>query len=95
GIILLTIGYVFMIYMDKVRRAGIFIALITVMSGTYMLFGTFLPLIIKKMKSNKKRNENGLNDFTFAQLNFRINSLTKVLATVTMLVALGAGEISG
>ncbi|PFL20058.1 ABC transporter permease, partial [Bacillus thuringiensis] len=36
-----------------------------------------------------------LNAFTFAQLNFRINSLTKVLATVTMLVALGAGAISG
>ncbi|AJH71608.1 ftsX-like permease family protein [Bacillus cereus ATCC 4342] len=95
GIILLTIGYVSMIYMDKLRLAGIFIALITVMSGTYMLFGTFLPLIIKKMKSNKKRNEKGLNAFTFAQLNFRINSLTKVLATVTMLVALGAGAISG
>ncbi|MGE1032939.1 FtsX-like permease family protein, partial [Bacillus sp. GKis3/1] len=95
GIILLTIGYASMIYMDKLRLAGIFIALITVMSGTYMLFGTFLPLIIKKMKSNKKRNEKGLNAFTFAQLNFRINSLTKVLATVTMLVALGAGAISG
>ncbi|PGB31977.1 FtsX-like permease family protein [Bacillus toyonensis] len=95
GIILLTIGYASMIYMDKLKLAGIFIALITVTSGTYMLFGTFLPLIIKKMKSNKKRTEKGLNAFTFAQLNFRINSLTKVLATVTMLVALGAGAISG
>ncbi|WP_157349858.1 FtsX-like permease family protein, partial [Bacillus sp. EE-W1] len=95
GIILLAIGYASMIYMDKLKLAGIFIALITVTSGTYMLFGTFLPLIIKKMKSNKKRTEKGLNAFTFAQLNFRINSLTKVLATVTMLVALGAGAISG
>lgn len=48
-----------------------------------------------KVKSNKKRSEKGLNAFTFAQLNFRINSLTKVLATVAMLVALGAGAISG
>ncbi|OJE20716.1 ABC transporter permease [Bacillus thuringiensis] len=95
GIILLTIGYASMIYMDKLRLSGIFIALITVTSGTYMLFGTFLPIIIKKMKSNKKRTEKGLNAFTFAQLNFRINNLTKVLATVTMLVALGAGAISG
>ncbi|MEH7456183.1 ABC transporter permease [Bacillus sp. JJ1127] len=95
GIILLAIGYASMIYMDKLAQMGIIIALITVTSGTYMLFGTFLPLIIKKLKSNKKRTEKGLNAFTFAQLNFRINSLTKVLATVAMLVALGAGAISG
>ncbi|MDM5156911.1 FtsX-like permease family protein [Bacillus sp. DX1.1] len=95
GIILLAIGYASMVYMDKLAQVGIIIALITVTSGTYMLFGTFLPLIIKKLKSNKKRTEKGLNAFTFAQLNFRINSLTKVLATVAMLVALGAGAISG
>ncbi|PEB39411.1 FtsX-like permease family protein [Bacillus pseudomycoides] len=95
GIILLAIGYASMIYMDQLKTKGIFIALFTVTSGTYMLFGTFLPLIIKKMKSNKTRTEKGLNAFTFAQLNFRINSLTKVLATVAMLVALGAGAISG
>ncbi|MDU9433923.1 ABC transporter permease, partial [Escherichia coli] len=95
GIILLAIGYASMVYMDKLAQIGIIIALITVTSGTYMLFGTFLPLIIKKLKSNKKRTEKGLNAFTFAQLNFRINSLTKVLATVAMLVALGAGAISG
>ncbi|RAN76342.1 FtsX-like permease family protein [Bacillus sp. SRB_331] len=95
GIMLLAIGYASMIYMDKLEHKGIIIALITVTSGTYLLFGTFLPLIINKLKSNKKRSEKGLNAFTFAQLNFRINSLTKVLATVTMLVALGAGAISG
>ncbi|OQR55961.1 FtsX-like permease family protein [Bacillus sp. CDB3] len=95
GIILLAIGYASMIYMDKLRKSGIFYALFTVTPGTYLLFGTFLPLIIKKLKSNKKRTEKGLNAFTFAQLNFRINSLTKVLATVAMLVALGAGAISG
>ncbi|WP_336769423.1 ABC transporter permease [Bacillus bombysepticus] len=95
GIILLAIGYAAMIYMDKLQTNGIFIALFTVTPGTYLLFGTFLPLIIKKLKSNKKRTEKGLNAFTFAQLNFRINSLTKVLATVAMLVALGAGAISG
>ena len=95
GVILLAIGYAAMIYMDKLKQEGIFIALFTVTPGTYLLFGTCLPLIIKKMKSNKKRTEKGLNAFTFAQLNFRINSLTKVLATVAMLVALGAGAISG
>ncbi|MFD0770455.1 FtsX-like permease family protein [Bacillus sp. CGMCC 1.60114] len=95
AIILLAIGYASMIYMDKLQQFGIIIALITITSGTYMLFASVLPLIIKKLKSNKKRSEKGLNAFTFAQLNFRINSLTRVLATVAMLVALGAGAISG
>ncbi|KEK24550.1 FtsX-like permease family protein [Bacillus gaemokensis] len=95
AIILLAIGYASMIYMEKLREMGIVIALITTTAGTYMLFASVLPLIIKKLKSNKKRSEKGLNAFTFAQLNFRINSLTKVLATVAMLIALGAGAISG
>ncbi|HDR7623251.1 TPA: ABC transporter permease [Bacillus mycoides] len=95
AVILLGIGYASMIYMEKLREMGILIALITTTAGTYMLFGSLLPVIIKKLKSNKKRSEKGLNAFTFAQLNFRINSLTKVLATVAMLVALGAGAISG
>ncbi|MDA2480304.1 FtsX-like permease family protein [Bacillus cereus group sp. Bce025] len=94
GIISLAIGYASMIYIGKLKQEGLYIALFTVTSGTYMIFGTFLPLIIKKLKSNKKRTEKGLNAFTFAQLNFRINSLTKVLATVAMLIALGAGSIS-
>ncbi|ENQ3080428.1 ABC transporter permease [Bacillus cereus] len=95
ALILLAIGYAAMIYMDKLQQFGIIIALITTTSGTYMLFASVLPLVIKKLKSNKKRSEKGLNAFTFAQLNFRINSLTRVLATVAMLVALGAGAISG
>ncbi|ANS51810.1 ABC transporter permease [Bacillus thuringiensis] len=94
AIILLGIGYISMIYIDKLQQTGVIVALITITAGTYMLFGSALPFIIKKLKSNNKRSEKGLNAFTFAQLNFRINSLTKVLATVAMLVALGSGAIS-
>ncbi|RWS41219.1 ABC transporter permease [Bacillus mycoides] len=95
AVMLLGIGYAAMMNMETLREMGILIALVTTTSGTYMLFGSLLPVIIKKLKSNKKRSEKGLNAFTFAQLNFRITSLTKVLATVAMLVALGAGAISG
>jgi putative ABC transport system permease protein len=94
SILLLGIGYASMVYMEILQQMGIIIALVTITSGTYLLFMSLLPLIIKKMKANKKRTEKGLNAFTFAQLNFRINSLTKILATVAMLVALGAGAIS-
>ncbi|WP_152393598.1 ABC transporter permease [Paenibacillus guangzhouensis] len=94
SIILLLIGYASMIMMSYLQQLGIILALITITSGTYLLFMTFLPLIIHGMKRNKKRTEKGLNAFTYAQLNFRINSLTKVLATVTMLIALSAGAIT-
>ncbi|PEB68684.1 ABC transporter permease, partial [Bacillus thuringiensis] len=70
------------------------IGLIAATVGTYMLFGSLLPVMMKKVQSNKKRREKGLNAFTFAQLNFRMNSLTNVLATVAILVALGAGGIA-
>ncbi|EJQ99841.1 FtsX-like permease family protein [Bacillus cereus] len=93
-IILLAVGYASMIYMKELKESGFIIATITVTLGTYMLFASFLPIIINKLKANKNRSEKGINAFTFAQLSFSINSLTKVLATVAMLVALGAGAIS-
>ncbi|EJR71849.1 hypothetical protein IK7_06173 [Bacillus cereus VD156] len=95
ALILLAVGYFAMINMWRLKVIGIVVSLITVTSGTYMLFGAVLPLIVKMIKSNKKFNEKGINAFTFAQLNYRISNLTKVLATITMLVALGAGAISG
>jgi putative ABC transport system permease protein len=47
-----------------------------------------------KIKGNKKRNETGLNSFTYAQLRFRVTSLSRVLGTVAMLIALGAGAMT-
>ncbi|HDR7602222.1 MULTISPECIES: FtsX-like permease family protein [Bacillus cereus group] len=98
GVILLGIGYASLIYMkyaNPLIGLGLMaVGLITATVGTYMLFGSFLPVMINKLKSNKKRSEKGLNAFTFAQLNFRINGLTNVLATVAILVALGAGGIA-
>ncbi|MBD8496910.1 FtsX-like permease family protein [Paenibacillus arenosi] len=94
SIILLAIGYWAMFNMETLAQLGIIISLITTTSGTYLLFMTFLPLMIGRLKKNKKRNEKGLNSFTYAQLSFRVNSLTKVLATVAMLIALGAGAIT-
>ncbi|HLR52704.1 MAG TPA: ABC transporter permease, partial [Candidatus Avamphibacillus sp.] len=95
SLILLGIGYLSMFYFDKLREAGIMIAMLTTTAGTYLFFEAFFPLFVKKLKANKTRNEKGLNAFTFSQLNFRINSLTKLLATVAMLIALGSGAISG
>ncbi|PGL22353.1 FtsX-like permease family protein [Bacillus thuringiensis] len=101
GLLLLGIGYTSLIYISQLQGENIIsipkfmaIGLIAATVGTYMLFGSLLPVMMKKVQSNKKRTEKGLNAFTFAQLNFRMNSLTNVLATVAILVALGAGGIA-
>ncbi|MDP1459777.1 FtsX-like permease family protein [Bacillus wiedmannii] len=99
GLILLGTGYASLIYISQEKNIETIpklmaLGLITATVGTYMLFGSLLPIMIKKIKSNKNIREKKLNAFTFAQLNFRINSLTKVLATVAILVALGAGGIA-
>ncbi|MDA1679929.1 ABC transporter permease [Bacillus cereus group sp. TH152-1LC] len=99
GLILLSIGYASLLYIPQAKNLGtvptlMALGLISATVSTYMLFGALLPVMIKKIKSNKKRSEKGLNAFTFAQLNFRINGLTNVLATVAILVALGAGGIA-
>ncbi|MEK6453007.1 ABC transporter permease [Caldifermentibacillus hisashii] len=95
SVILLGIGYAAMIFMDVLKERGIMIAMLSTTAGTYLFFESVFPLFVKKLKENKTYNEKGLNAFTFAQLKFRINGLTKVLATVAMLIALGAGAISG
>ncbi|MEK4418639.1 ABC transporter permease [Bacillus sp. FSL K6-0268] len=97
GIILLGGGYVSLIYIPQAGMAALglmALGLTTATFGTYLLFGSLLPVIINKLKNNKKHSEKGLNAFTFAQLSFRMNSLANVLATVALLVALGAGGIS-
>ncbi|WP_242308112.1 ABC transporter permease [Bacillus cereus group sp. BfR-BA-01524] len=98
GILLLGIGYASLIYISYANSLIVLglmaVGLISATVGTYLIFGSLLPVMINKLKSNKKRSEKGLNAFTFAQLNFRINGLTNVLATVAILVALGAGGIA-
>ena len=42
-----------MIYINKLEEQGFMIAMLTTTAGTYMLFASVLPLIIKKLKSNK------------------------------------------
>ncbi|WP_163654815.1 ABC transporter permease [Listeria sp. PSOL-1] len=94
SLILLGIGYYAMIDIKNTRIIGMVIALITITAGTYLFFSTLLPLVIHKMREKQIRRSKKINSFTYAQLSFRINSLTRVLATVAMLVALGMGAIA-
>ncbi|WP_099224743.1 ABC transporter permease [Listeria costaricensis] len=94
SLILLVIGYVSMIYIEKTQYIGIIVALVTITSGTYLFFATFLPLFVQKLREKQLRRSKKINSFTYAQLSFRIGHLSRVLATVAMLIALGMGAIA-
>ncbi|PES97937.1 ABC transporter permease [Bacillus cereus] len=94
GVLLVSTGYYFMVNIKKFAEVGFIIATIVTTLGTYFIFSSLLPFFVMKIKGNKKRNETGLNSFTYAQLRFRVNSLSRVLGTVAMLIALGAGAMT-
>ncbi|MFC4401726.1 FtsX-like permease family protein [Gracilibacillus xinjiangensis] len=94
SLILIGIGYYAMINMGIYMHIGVIVAAITITFGTYLFFMALLPFLINRIKSFRSLNEKGLNSFTFSQLQFRISQLTKVLGTVTMLIALGLGAMA-
>ncbi|WP_413486867.1 ABC transporter permease [Carnobacterium maltaromaticum] len=92
--ILLLIGYISMINILRFQMLGIFVALVTITGGTFLFFQTFLPYFVQLLKNNRRISEKKINIFTFSQLSFRVNDLTRVLAMVAMLIALAVGSIA-
>ncbi|MFD2706178.1 FtsX-like permease family protein [Salibacterium lacus] len=95
GIISLTGGWLSLIFMEQLRETGIFLAAILTTLGTYLLFSSLLPVLLKAVKEKGTWKEKGIRAFTLSQLTFRVQNLKKFLATAAMLIALGAGAISG
>jgi len=97
GLILLGIGY-FTIYFSGHNpgfiMAGIPVALVTIVGGTYFTINSFVTAVIVVLKKNTKYSQKGLNNFTLSQLSFRINDYTKILSMVSMMFALALGAIT-
>ncbi len=94
AVLLIAAGYFAMINIKSLMLAGVVLAAVTITLGTYLIFISLLPYLLKKIKGIRTLNEKGLNAFTLAQLRFRIMDLTKVLGTVAMLIALGLGAMT-
>lgn len=94
AILLIGVGYYAMINIAKLMQFGVIIAAITITLGTYLIFISLLPYLMKKLKGIRALNEKGINAFTLAQLRFRMMNLTRVLGTVAMLIALGLGAMT-
>ncbi|MYL41011.1 ABC transporter permease [Virgibacillus salexigens] len=94
AIILIGIGYYAMTEIEKLQQFGVILATVTIIPGTYFIFISLLPYVVKKLKQNRRLNETGINSFTLGQLRFRMLHLTQVLGTVAMLIALGLGAMT-
>ncbi|MGY4691587.1 FtsX-like permease family protein [Salibacterium sp. K-3] len=95
GMITLAAGWLSLLFMEQLREIGIFTAAIFTTAGTYLLFSSMLPVLLKAMKKKQGWQEKGIRAFTMSQLTFRVHHLKKFLATAAMFIALGAGAISG
>jgi len=93
GLISIAIGYWSMAHLDKLQMAGIGIALVTIVLGTYLLFNAIFVWLVVLLKRLPFANR-GLNGFTLSQLSFRIRNYTKILSIVAMLFALALGAIT-
>ncbi|MGG1658297.1 ABC transporter permease [Brevibacillus sp. NRS-1366] len=95
GAALVAVGYFALIEIKVLQVLGLIVGAGATTIGTYLLFISLLPVFVQALKRNQKLNDRNLNAFTFAQLRFRVNNLTKVLGTVAMLIALGVGAMAG
>ncbi|AVK61002.1 ABC transporter permease [Lactobacillus sp. CBA3605] len=93
GLISIGVGYWSMAHLGDLQLAGIGIALVTIVVGTYLLFNAvfvWLVILLKRLPFAQR----GLNGFTLSQLGFRIRNYTKILSIVAMLFALALGAIT-
>lgn len=93
GLVLLAVGYYCMAHVQTIGLIGIFIALVTIVAGTYFLFNAVFIWLVLLLKWTSWANR-GLNTFTLSQLQFRIRNYTKMLSIVSILFALALGAIT-
>jgi putative ABC transport system permease protein len=93
GVILLGIGYFALAKIEVFQLTSIPVALVTIVSGSYLIFRSSMTLILNWLKSSRWA-ERKLNNFTLSQIMFRIQDYTKILTITSLLFALALGAIT-
>jgi len=96
ALLLLFAGYLalYKVGAGKMTLNGIVIALVTIPGGTYLVYATVVPKVIASLRNRKTALEHGLTVFTYGQIEFRMNQYARMLAVVTMLLALALGSVT-
>lgn len=93
GVLLLAGGYYALYQVRSLMLMSIVIGLVTIVLGTYLTFNSFFVMLLEALQKSNF-SQKGINEFTIAQLKFRIRDLTKILSVVSLLFALALGAIT-
>ena len=94
SLVLIGIGYYCMMNIGSLQLIGVFIAIFTITPGTFLFFGSLVPVVVSWIKGMEKYSSKGIRIFTLSQLSFKASSLARVLGLVTMLLALSLGAVT-
>ncbi|MGN0394739.1 MAG: FtsX-like permease family protein [Coprococcus sp.] len=99
SVLLLGVGYVISATM-KVDVGGIhlmgpiFIAAVCILTGTFLLFRSFVPMVIFALKKRKALYYKTSNFISISQIAFRLNANSRMLAVISLLTAITITMIS-
>ncbi|MRC19083.1 FtsX-like permease family protein [Bacillus thuringiensis] len=100
SIILIGVGYVLALYIREIIKfvkkpmgpepTYIPISiLVLIVIGTYFLFSSYIVVVLKQMRENRKVFYNGMNILNISELSYRIRGSAKLLAIIAILSAGG------
>lgn len=93
---LLAIGYyaLYQIGAGKMQLNGIVTGLLTIPAGTYLVYLAVVPQIIDWIKARPQTISKQLKTFTLSQIDFRMGQYSRMLAVVTILLAMALGSLT-
>lgn len=94
GIVLLAAGYVAMSQTRVLLLNSVWIALITIVIGSYFVFDSLFVIIIDWLRQNHSYLYKGMRSFTLGQLKFRLHDYTRILSMISILYALALGALT-
>ncbi|MBC1473771.1 ABC transporter permease [Listeria grandensis] len=101
GVLLLFIGYAIaltpansgLFYKDLPTAMQLIIVILTMIAGTFLFVGSFLPAVLAKLATIKPFYFNGVNMISVANLRFRMRTQAKMMATISILIAITLSAI--
>ncbi|GKT03494.1 FtsX-like permease family protein [Furfurilactobacillus entadae] len=93
GILLLAVGYWAFTAIRQLQINAIFVALITITSGSYFVIHAGSVSVLAGLKRTSFASHQ-LHNFTLAQIRFRLQSYTRMLTVVSLLFAMALGALS-
>lgn len=99
SVIILAAAYFYALSIDY-NKGGIknlpnaFVVMLLIVSGTYLFFGNFIPMLVLKLKNNKNFYYKPTNFISMSQIVYRIKANSRMLSMIAILSAITVTMIS-